>query len=88
MMCPASGLTLTLGHGGGFSHRQEAADHYLADPELLKTVTALREGSDAAARQDLIAKHGEEPTPATARLSELFEANLRAGGAWIPRNPG
>lgn len=61
------------------------ADHYLADPALLKTVTGLRAGTDAATRYALIAHHGEERTPATARLTALFEAKLRAAGVHLPR---
>ncbi|MBE1496206.1 hypothetical protein H4696_003306 [Amycolatopsis lexingtonensis] len=33
----------------------------------------------------LIARHGEEPTPAVARLTALFETKLRAAGIHIPR---
>jgi hypothetical protein len=62
-----------------------AAEHYLANPGLLKTVTALQAGSEAATRYTLIAHHGEEPTPAAARLTALFEAELRAAGIHIPR---
>ncbi|KOX14151.1 MerR family transcriptional regulator [Saccharothrix sp. NRRL B-16348] len=61
------------------------ADHYLADPALLKTVIGLRAGTDAATRYALIAHHGEERTPATARLTALFEAKLRAAGVHLPR---
>ncbi|WP_328473704.1 MerR family transcriptional regulator [Actinoplanes sp. NBC_00393] len=61
-----------------------AAEHYLADPVLLKTVTGLRARTEAATRYTLIAHHGEEPTPAAARLTALFEARLRAAGIHIP----
>jgi hypothetical protein len=47
-------------------------------------VTALQAGSEAATRYTLIAHHGEEPTPAAARLTALFEAELRAAGIHIP----
>lgn len=63
----------------------EVADHYLADPALLKTVTGLQARTDAAARYAMIAGHGDDRTPATARLTELFEARLRAAGVRIPR---
>ncbi|MEU6246591.1 MerR family transcriptional regulator [Glycomyces sp. NPDC047010] len=62
----------------------DAADHYLADPVLLKTVTGLQARTDTAARYAMIARHGERPTPAMARLSSLFEARLRAAGIRIP----
>ncbi|MDQ7803106.1 MerR family transcriptional regulator [Amycolatopsis sp. A133] len=65
----------------------DAAGLYLADPALLKTVTGLQARTDAAARYALIAHHGEERTPAAARLAELFEAELRAAGVRVPR-PG
>ncbi|MFD1544983.1 MerR family transcriptional regulator [Nonomuraea guangzhouensis] len=62
-----------------------AADHYLANPALLRTVTGLQARTEAAARYTLIAHHGEERTPAAARLAALFEAELRAAGIHIPR---
>ncbi|GAA3263251.1 MerR family transcriptional regulator [Nonomuraea helvata] len=62
-----------------------AADHYLANPALLETVTGLQARTDTATRYTLIAHHGEEQTPAAARLTELFEAKLRAAGIHIPR---
>jgi DNA-binding transcriptional MerR regulator len=62
-----------------------AADLYLANPALLKTVTGLRARTEAATRYTLIARHGEERTPAAARLAALFEAKLRAAGIPIPR---
>ncbi|GIF76337.1 MerR family transcriptional regulator [Asanoa siamensis] len=61
-----------------------AAEHYLADPALLSTVTALQARTDATARYTLIARHGEEPTAATARLTALFESRLRAAGVRVP----
>lgn len=63
----------------------DAADHYLADPALLKTVTGMQARTDTAARYAMIARHGDQPTPAMARLSELFESRLRAAGIRIPR---
>ncbi|MFC9560532.1 MerR family transcriptional regulator [Agromyces sp. NPDC056965] len=62
----------------------DAADHYLADPALLKTVTGMQARTDGAARYAMIAHHGEEPTPAMVRLSALFESRLRAAGVRIP----
>ncbi|MEU7860702.1 MerR family transcriptional regulator [Nonomuraea sp. NPDC049141] len=63
----------------------DAADHYLANPALLKTVTGLQARTEAATRYTLIAHHGEERTPAAARLAALFETKLRAAGVHIPR---
>ena len=60
-----------------------AADHYLANPALLKTVTGLQSRTEAAARYTLIAHHSEQ-TPAAARLAALFETKLRAAGIRIP----
>ncbi|ROO87003.1 MerR family transcriptional regulator [Actinocorallia herbida] len=62
-----------------------AADRYLADPALLKTVTGLQARTEAATRYTLIARHGEARTPAAVRLTELFESRLRAAGVRIPR---
>jgi hypothetical protein len=62
-----------------------AADHYLANPALLKTVTGLQARTEAATRYTLVAHHGEEQTPAAARLIALFETKLRAAGIYIPR---
>ena len=64
----------------------DAADHYLADTELLKTVMGMQARTDAAARYTMIARHGDQPTPAMTRLSTLFESNLRAAGVRIPRS--
>ena len=62
-----------------------AADHYLANPALLKIVTGLQARTEAATRYKLIAHHGEEQTPAAARLAALFEAKLRSAGVQYPR---
>lgn len=62
-----------------------AADHYLANPALLGTVTGMRARTEAATRYALIAHHGEERTPAATRLTTLFEARLRAAGVHLPR---
>lgn len=62
-----------------------AADHYLANPALLKTVTALQARTESATRYALIAGRGEERSPSAARLAELFETRLRAAGVRIPR---
>ncbi|WP_406232002.1 MerR family transcriptional regulator [Nocardia sp. NBC_01009] len=61
------------------------ADHYLANPAHLKIVTALQARTDTATRYTLIARHGEEQTPAMTRAAALFETRLRAAGIHIPR---
>jgi len=47
-------------------------------------VTSLQGRTEAATRYALIAHHGEEQTPAAARLAALFETKLRAAGIQIP----
>ncbi|WP_407547676.1 MerR family transcriptional regulator [Streptomyces sp. Pv4-95] len=58
------------------------AEHYLANPELLKIVTGLQARTEAATRYKLIAYHGEEQGSAAARA--LVEAKLRSAGIRIP----
>ncbi|SEK97447.1 MerR family transcriptional regulator [Rhodococcus maanshanensis] len=60
------------------------ADHYLANPALLKIVTGLQARTEAAARYKLIRDYGEEQASASARLTTLFEAKLRSAGIDIP----
>jgi DNA-binding transcriptional MerR regulator len=62
------------------------ADHYLATPALLKTVTGMQARTEASTRYELVAHHGEEQSPAAVRLATLFEAKLRAAGVNIPRS--
>lgn len=61
------------------------AEHYLANPAQLKTVTALQARTDAATRYQLIAHHGHEHGSVAARLVALVETKLRAAGIRIPR---
>ncbi|GAA5105737.1 MerR family transcriptional regulator [Nocardia iowensis] len=61
-----------------------AAEHYLANPGLLKIVTGMRARTEAATRYTLIRQYGAAQTPASARLSELFATKLRAAGIDIP----
>ncbi|MFF3494479.1 MerR family transcriptional regulator [Streptomyces sp. NPDC002795] len=65
----------------------EMADHYLASPAQLKIVTGLQARTEASTRYKLIARHGEDQAPGTARLTALVEAKLRAAGVRIP-GPG
>ncbi|MFB6815819.1 MerR family transcriptional regulator [Streptomyces sp. NPDC056347] len=60
------------------------ADHYLANPEQLEIVTGLRARTEAATRYEMVARHGEEEAPGSARLAALVEARLRAAGVRIP----
>ncbi|MFC7446561.1 MerR family transcriptional regulator [Rhodococcus daqingensis] len=62
----------------------DMADHYLANPALLKIVTGLQARTEAATRYKLIAHHGEEQASASARLSALFATKLRSAGVDIP----
>ncbi|MEU8001804.1 MerR family transcriptional regulator [Catellatospora sp. NPDC049111] len=61
------------------------AEYYLSNPAHLKTVTALQARTDAAARYQLIAQHGQEQGSVAARLVALVESKLRAAGVRIPR---
>ncbi|MEV6769656.1 MerR family transcriptional regulator [Nocardia sp. NPDC051030] len=63
----------------------EMADHFLANPEHLKVMTALQARTDTATRYTLIAHHGEEQTSATTRGAALLETKLHAAGVRIPR---
>ncbi|MFD6137059.1 MerR family transcriptional regulator [Isoptericola sp. NPDC056618] len=60
------------------------ADHLLAHPERLRIVTGLRARSDAAARYELIAHHGEVEGTAVAQGVALVENRLRSAGVRIP----
>ncbi|MCP2325255.1 DNA-binding transcriptional MerR regulator [Hamadaea flava] len=62
-----------------------AAEHYLANPALLETVTSLQARTDLAARYTLIARSGAKQTPAAMHLTSLFEARLREAGVRVPR---
>ncbi|MFG3528712.1 MerR family transcriptional regulator [Streptomyces sp. NPDC047917] len=59
-------------------------DHYLADPAQLRIVTGLQARTESATRYEMIAHHGGEEAPASARLVALVEAGLRAAGVRIP----
>ena len=63
----------------------DMAEHYLANPEHLKVVTALQARTETATRYTLIAHHGEERASATMRAAAVFETKLRAAGIRIPR---
>ncbi|MFJ9950827.1 MerR family transcriptional regulator [Kitasatospora sp. NPDC091207] len=60
------------------------ADHYLAHPARLKTVTGFQARTETAARYRLISRFGNQ-SPAGARLADLLEGRLRAAGVRIPR---
>lgn len=61
-----------------------AAGHFLADPAQLKIVTGMQARTEAATRYTLIREYGAAQTPAAARLSALFAAELRSAGIHIP----
>ncbi|WP_327064547.1 hypothetical protein [Kitasatospora sp. NBC_01302] len=60
------------------------ADHYLANPAQLKTVTGFQARTETATRYRLISRFGNQ-SPAGARMADLIEAKLRAAGVPIPR---
>jgi DNA-binding transcriptional MerR regulator len=61
------------------------ADHFLANPALLKIITSLQVASDDnAARYGLIRSYGDDQSPTSARLTALIETRLRAAGVPIP----
>lgn len=60
------------------------AEHYLADPALLKIVTGLQARTEAATKYKLIRDYGGDPGSAAGRLAALVETELRAAGVSIP----
>ncbi|MEU2392655.1 MerR family transcriptional regulator [Streptomyces sp. NPDC007369] len=62
------------------------ADNLLANRELLAMSTDFLARPDAAARYRLIDSHREDDWPASARLTALVEAKLRAAGFGIPQS--
>lgn len=61
-----------------------AADHLLANPELLTILTDFLPKADAASRHALIDDYRAEVAPSWVRLSALLDAKLRAAGIDIP----
>ena len=59
------------------------ADYLVADPSLLAITTGLQARADGATRYELLSHHGEEQSPASARLNALIEARLRSAGIGI-----
>ncbi|MFF4079195.1 MerR family transcriptional regulator [Streptomyces sp. NPDC001777] len=62
----------------------DLTEYYLAAPERLKIVTGLQARTEAATRYEMVARHGEDEAPATARLAALVETGLRAAGVRVP----
>ncbi|WP_067857312.1 MerR family transcriptional regulator [Nocardia shimofusensis] len=60
------------------------ADHYIANPTLLKIVTSFQASTEAATRYTLIRRYGVDQAPALARLAQLGEAELRSAGIDLP----
>jgi DNA-binding transcriptional MerR regulator len=56
------------------------AEHLIADPSLLPSLTELQARDDALTRYELLSDHGEEQSPAWARMGELIQAKLQAAG--------
>lgn len=62
----------------------DMAETYLANPALLKVVTAFQARTETGTRYRLIRDYAEERDSATARLTALVEVKLRAAGIVIP----
>ena len=56
------------------------ADHLIADTSLLPIPTGLQARSDGAIRYELLSRHEEDQTPASARLAALIKTRLRLAG--------
>ncbi|MFF0390261.1 MerR family transcriptional regulator [Kitasatospora sp. NPDC004615] len=63
---------------------EEMAQHFLADPSLLPTLTGLQHQDDAVTRHDLLTHHGEDDRPGWRRLTALIQQKLRAAGTELP----
>ncbi|MFD8478326.1 MerR family transcriptional regulator [Kitasatospora sp. NPDC059673] len=63
---------------------EEMAQHFLADPSLLPTLTGLQDKDDATTRHDLLTHHGEDTRPGWSRLTELIQQKLHTTGAELP----
>ncbi|WP_067857347.1 MerR family transcriptional regulator [Nocardia shimofusensis] len=63
---------------------EDMAETYLANPALLKVVTAFQARTETGTRYRLIRDYAEERDSATARLTTLVEVKLRAAGVAIP----
>ncbi|WP_040796969.1 MerR family transcriptional regulator [Nocardia higoensis] len=62
----------------------DLADCYLANPALLKIVTAFQARTETGTRYRLIRDYAAEQDSATARLTDHLEARLRVAGIAIP----
>ncbi|MET9959928.1 MerR family transcriptional regulator [Streptomyces sp. NPDC006326] len=60
------------------------ADHFIADPSLLPSLSGLQAREDGALRRELLSHHAEDQKPAWARMTALIEAKLRAAGIDVP----
>jgi len=61
-----------------------AADHLLANPQLLTILTGVLPKSDASIRQELLDERRSRVARSWVRLSALLESKLRAAGVDIP----
>lgn len=61
-----------------------AADHLLANPQLLTILTGVLPKADASIRQELLDERRSKVAPSWVRLSALLEEKLRAAGIDIP----
>ncbi|MGW2248851.1 MerR family transcriptional regulator [Kitasatospora sp. NPDC001660] len=61
----------------------EVAEHFVADPSLLPTLSGLRDSEDGDTRYELLTRHGEDERPGWTRLTALIEEKVRAAGIEI-----
>ncbi|MFJ9840712.1 hypothetical protein ACIRYZ_09630 [Kitasatospora sp. NPDC101155] len=62
----------------------EVAEHFIADPSLIPTLSGLRNREDGDTRKELLTHHGEDQRPGWTRLTTLIEQKVRAAGVDIP----
>ncbi|MFJ9441717.1 MerR family transcriptional regulator [Kitasatospora sp. NPDC101235] len=58
----------------------EVAEHFIADPSLLPTLSGLQDREDGRTRKELLTHHGEDRRPGWTRLTTLIEQKVRAAG--------
>ncbi|MFE5579917.1 MerR family transcriptional regulator [Kitasatospora sp. NPDC056531] len=61
----------------------EVAEHFIADPSLMPTLSGLQEREDGDTRKELLTHHGEDQRPGWTRLTTLIEQKVRAAGVDI-----
>ncbi len=56
------------------------ADHLTANPAMLPSLTELQARDDGLTRYELLSHHGQEQSPAWARMGELIQSKVQAAG--------